>query len=361
MSHSHFNKVYYNVSITPEGRGGTPAEYFETRTTPIFDGPPSDYNLSVVRFSIPTGYVPIQIIPIDITQPDINQTTYSITLEWSGNIYQEFVIWETQFPTSLAPTVITQYGDERYLKYYSLYSIDYLFNLVNEAYIRAFDKLVLDGAPIIAPPFIDLDNTNYLVSIYVPESYVTNDVKVYHNEFFNRNFVNSFSAKYPNLSLGREVEIQTKNVALNADILQYPPYPQRIYLEMRQLFSTTQSMSSFDSLVITSRSIPITTEWITSQSKRFEGDPQANQAIKGSGFLNILQDFKIDQSKGWELGNVIIYNPTAEYRRITLKGNSPIEHIDVQVFWKDNFDNLHILEIPEHKILSIKMLFEKIN
>ena len=361
--------VYYNVSMTPERENGlintTRARYFEVRDTGILNDYPENYNMSIVRFSIPTGYIPLKIVPIDVQQTDINKTLYSVTLEWNGNIYQEFIIWKTQFPTAPRPesSNISNYRNEQYVLYYSVYNIDYLFNLVNEAYIRAFNKLVLDGAPISTPPFISLDKNTNLVTIYIPEDYIPKDVFVYHNNYFNRNFLNSFSAEYQRdpLFLGREVKILTKNIGTNINTLQYSPYPQTTYILMTQQFATTQSMSSFSSIVIISRSLPFQAEWISRQTRRYENDPEAsNIGVSSGDFLNILADYEIDQSKGWELGNVLIYLPTSEYRRMKLYGTTPITNIEIEVFWKDNFDNLYPVIIPEHKILTIKLLFEKI-
>ena len=62
--------VYYNATIQNNSlqvnplKNPIPAKFSEVRAgNNIFDGPPSEWMLSIVRFDIPTQLIPIQIFP----------------------------------------------------------------------------------------------------------------------------------------------------------------------------------------------------------------------------------------------------------------------------------------------------------
>jgi hypothetical protein len=63
------DRIYYNVSIPHNDAvsingSPTPANYFEVRQNTLFDGSPKDYSMSVVRFTVPTAYIPLHFFPV---------------------------------------------------------------------------------------------------------------------------------------------------------------------------------------------------------------------------------------------------------------------------------------------------------
>jgi hypothetical protein len=55
----------------------------------------------------------------------------------------------------------------------------------------------------------------------------------------------------------------------------------------------------------------------------------------------------------------LLYNPSAEYRRISLTSNRPINNIDIQVFWRNKRGELKPFYVWSGGSASIKILFEK--
>lgn len=372
------DNTYYNVSIAHDDTvsvNGSPTEarYFEVRSTNLFEGPPDDYTMSVVRMKIPTSLIPIQIFPNN-PEPsvpgDINESLYTLTLSWNGIDKQVPLEWIPQinFPPNdnrIPPSPDVGINRKQYAVYYSLFSLQHFVDLINNAFIAAFDLIVLEGSPVTAPPFMYYDTTTKLVSLFVPDDYETVPVDIYFNNFLIDNFglsfdvvCETFTPPPPN---GKDCKFVIKAKNLNFEPIDVPSYGTSVYIKSTQEYNTLSDMTSFQSIVLASRSIPVRKEWISQQNIRVAlGRPSlpANNTTQDN-FINILTDYEIDIVDGFEFRNNVIYNPTAEYRRATLLGNSPIRTIDIQVFWKDNFDNLYELLIPSHDVLTIKILFEK--
>ena len=97
-------RIYYNVSITHNdllsvGGSPTPAVFSEVRDEPVFYGSPKDWNMAVVRFTVPTSYIPIQFFPVqeDLVNPlNPNKSVYSVTLSYLGVDYRVFLQWQYQ-------------------------------------------------------------------------------------------------------------------------------------------------------------------------------------------------------------------------------------------------------------------------
>ena len=77
------------------------------------------------------------------------------------------------------------------------------------------------------------------------------------------------------------------------------------------------------------------------------------------GFLPIITDFETDRSSFDNVRINIQYFPTAEFRRINMRGNTPITHIDISIFWKDTFGVIFPLIMPENTTATVKILFEE--
>lgn len=369
------DNIYYNIVIPHDdnlSKNGSPtrADYFEMRSTPLLTNPAKDYVLSVVRMSIPTSEIPIQIIPVDISQPDVNQTLYTFTLTWDGNEFKQPVFWNPSNLYVTPPPDISVAQDPQYAPYYYLYSIKHFTVQLNNALQSIYNSLILAGAPITAPAFFDYDPDTNRMSLVVPLDYVTNNVLIYSNVPLARNFGHSFDQRFYGYSddvvtTGKAVLWVVDDDAVNYDVIEQPPWPSQTYVRVTQDYNTVSDMTSFESLVLTTRSIPVRHEWISLQSIK-GAVPLGTQLINTpsnnstqNGFLNLLTDFEVDITTGGELRSKVIYNPTGEYRRVTLRGSSKINTIDIQVFWKDNYDNLYPLQIPAHDELTIKILFEK--
>lgn len=378
---SDCDNVYYNISIPHDDNiaingSPTPADYFEIRGTPLLPCPAENYTMSVVRFSIPTSEIPIQIVPVDISlsNADINKLLYSVTLKWGAFEHQVFLQWIPTNNYAEVPQTPQLAQDIKYAPYYYLYSVKHLISIINNALTSAYLQIQNDGALITAPPFMEYDEEPGRINLFVPNNYIDEGVQIFANNTLNRNFGYGFDQQlngFIGVINGKNAEFLINRTGTNiesitAPINPVPPvipffYPVQDYVQLTQDYNTISDMTSFTSIVLISRSIPLRTEWTSTQTLKGPiplGDPIPSNGTTQDSFLNILTDFEVDISSGFELRNKIIYNPTAEFRRATLLGGN-LTTIDVQAFWKDNYDNLYPIMIPAHDVLTIKLLFEK--
>ena len=72
------NNIYYDITLTNNiSSSSIQASYNETRPIPIIKDT-TDYNLSIIRFSLDTTTLPVFCPSIQINQSDVNLTNYSI-------------------------------------------------------------------------------------------------------------------------------------------------------------------------------------------------------------------------------------------------------------------------------------------
>lgn len=372
-------RIYYNVSIphddqnNPDGRP-SPAKYLEIRDQSIISGRPCDYNLSVVRFSVPTTYIPIQYFPVeyDVSNPtNVNKSIYSITLEYNGTSFQKYIQWESQanylpsdIPPPPSPNDKIYQTDPRYIGYYSLTSLNHFTYLINKTIEEVYDNdikpLLPAGLQVYEAPYFYYDPKTSLFNLYYQfpflDSAVT-PVYLYMNTFLYTNFDGSYDVEYFNYDEpdGKNIKFILKDRGVQARMIDETdivlPLDERVWYISEQEFNTTGLIQSFKSIVIKSNTLPINQEIISLQ--------KLTGGNVGSQYESVLTDFEIDLGTDQNLKSVVTYVPTAEYRRITMTGESSINRIDISVYWKDAFGNLYDIQIPHHKEVTVKILFEE--
>jgi hypothetical protein len=355
--------IYYNITIPNNQVNPTPtaipATFFEVRSTSVVPDPPNTYTLSIIRAKIPTTIIPLKIIEI-VPAPgntNINLTAYTVTLTWNGFTSQQNIIWIPQDAMAPVPpsTISDSYVNSDFAFYYSLRTVQHFIVLINTAFAAAAADLATHGAPTANPPFLYLNPDTKLISIYADANYNSNGptpVKIFMNLYLGGNFNNSFDILYTNLDAPNGenfqylvYDINGKNTEIVGGVS---------YFVMTQAFNTFNNMSSFDSVIFTSTSLPVRYELVSAAVP-------AATPISGD-FFPILQDIQIDTFPIDVGFNVIQYNPTAEFRRLQMTALDPdaLKTIDISIFWKDNYGNIYPLFIGEGQIASIKLLFEKI-
>jgi hypothetical protein len=380
--HRTKQRFYYNVSIPHDDKvsvagSPTPAKFSEVRDEPLLKGSPKNYNMSVIRFTIPTSYIPIQFFPVqyDTLNPtNPNKSIYSITLSYDGNDFQQFLEWETQDngvsvppPPSAGVDIRNYQYNPEYLEYYSLYSFNHFCELINNALDVCYQTNIVPLLPAPTPPnlykspFITFDGKTNLFTIHTPATFLDTNplpVELYFNTFLNENFDTSYDTTFNAYTAPDGKNVKYNIVDFGGTNFQIDADEESggFYI-LGQEFDTTGQMTSFTSLIIRSNSLPIVNEALSLQPR-----PDSIQGTGiGGGSESIISDFEIDigSSGTRNLRAFIHYIPTAEYRRITLQGDSPIYRIDVEILWKDNYDNLYPVLIPPHDIATIKILFEE--
>jgi hypothetical protein len=141
---------------------------------------------------------------------------------------------------------------------------------------------------------------------------------------------------------------------------EYPDNPlttttRNLFIQTFQEFSTIVNWTPVDSIVFVSNTLPIVSNQLASPLIFNE-----NQIIAGDGnnakFAQIITDIVTNQQS---YKPNLLYNPTAEYRMISLTGNRPLTNVDISVFWRNKLGNLIPINLLSGGSCSLKFLFRK--
>jgi hypothetical protein len=373
--------VYYDI-VSTNFQTTTTEEPFlrfnETRTNPIINNT-GDYYLSIVRFSLDTYNLPNIIAEIQPNQPDPDLTIYSLTLEYDDGVggitpsSQTFINWVPQnknVPVPPAPST-TNNKFQQSSKYYYCYQFQYFLTLVNQAFQTATAELIaLTGgaaSPITASkqPILTWDTTTSSAILQAEEAYYNNTlaakVRIYFNPPLFALF-NSFPALYfgtgAGVSLGRNYQMVIADfTGVNTILLptNAPAASQSVFTQMFQEFSTIDTWTPVASIVFVSNTIPIVSNQLSAPLV-FNNGQSSSGIGNNSNFAQIITDMTTNQQV---FKPNILYNPTAEYRRIDMTGNTPLTNIDLNVYWRDKLGQLIPFELASGSSASIKFLFER--
>ena len=325
-SKSKSDNVYYNVAVRNEGGVGDPklirAEFSENRVEPILTVP-SDYELGVIRFTVPARSIPILLWGDVLVKPD-----WYICMEFEGVIIQKnltFVSNET------APSL---YGN-------AIWYFHELVNIINIAMNDAFAdlKAVKPLAPPTAPPFMIFDPTTDLLSIFFETLYDSSTATI--KLWFSQNLFNLMPSflSINNTSANdvqREIEIIVRNLINNTT----PLVPNNYY--MRQEYSTLFLWNSISNILFETSSIPVESEFIQSQKNVVR---------------RIVTDFEL--ATGINNRDAIQYFPQGPIRYYDLVSDYPMSRMDLKVYWEANNGNIYPVYLAQGETLSLKFQFRK--
>jgi hypothetical protein len=416
----HADLVYYNITIPhndAQGLGPNPAVFQEVRSLPLFEGSPSDYDMSIIRFSIPSNFIPILLFPIQpYPNTNPNLSTMSVTLSYNGVDEQTYLIYTPEnLYIPVPPPPASNEGSIRYLysTYYSIFSYQIMLDMINTALETSYNNLLatFGGSPPAnfptTPPFMALNSATGIFTLYAQTLYNSRQTppycQIYFNGILNTLFDGAFNTLFYqyNSPNGKDVLYLIENEGTNLVQVIPPSFSQipiswnrttayvignivnwsnvywiatvnntgseptasNVNWNVYEGFYSYASNAEFncqplwftiENIIITSGSLPIRYEWLSSQKQLISGTESTNE-----NFFRIVTDFNIDITEGSETRTFINYLPTAEYRRIDLIGNTPIYNIDIQLYWKDFYDNIYPIVIPIHSQVTIKVLFER--
>lgn len=375
--HAQADKIYYDVVITnlQTTTNPPPILYFnETRNSPIIQNP-EDYYLSIVRFTLDTPTLPIFIPEIQPNQGNLNLTVYSITLSWTDPAtsityhqlnYVNFQTQDNAAPVPLPPNAYANGLQNNTTGYYSIYTFQYWIYLINLTFTACFNALAAQlpvgtVLPTTNAPILTFD-TNSQIAILncdvLGYDYTSaNYIQIFMNPALFQLFssfpftVNTLSAA----AFNENVLIQT-NTFGGANEIPFPPInPTYTAIQVVQEYSTIALWSPITSIVFCSNTLPIVPTQISAPSVFLNGVSYNNDG-NNSNVSQIISDFVSDS--GFYKPN-IVYNPSAQYRLISLAGNRPISNLDISVFWKDRIGALQPFLIGSGVTATIKILFTR--
>ena len=310
------DQIYYNVRINGEPDKLTIAKYSENRVVPILQNP-SDYELAIVRFSVPTTQIPMFFWEND---------TWGITLSYGVDNYFEYL----QFiPNSFANPKDTIYVPQEFV------------DSVNQAFTSIFSTLKTAHPAILstAPPVMTYDPITDLLTLNVQQNYVVDGVKIYFNSALNTlmySFQNIFT-EYPPSNKVYEIVVADRG-GLNTGTLG----GQASYL-MKQEFPTTFTWSTFSKLIFETSSVPVVRE--------LDGAQKDVTSAR-------LTDFNVPSGVRYNRDPLIFY-PQGPLRYISLNSKYPLNRIDLQIFWQNKDGTNYPIYLTSSEDASVKILFRK--
>ncbi len=388
-----------------------PLSFVETRSIPILKNP-RDYAMSITRFSLSTQCLPVFLPTIAPNSTDINETVYKITLAYAwtseGGVQSEFIYTETvsfrpqnlSAATPSSPSNTSDGLQDNSTGYYNIYSYEYFVGIVNYYLAKCYSDLlaslpaeVLATVPTSAinqPPILIFDTSTNLATLYIPATLgstggnlwgvynKTVDTAPANNQFrlyMNTGLYSLFSS-FPALNtLGytySTLGVSTTSTSMTNQII--IPYVDSLYPTINmpigaaaanqyacypvvQEYSTVNSWSPVSSIVFTSNFLPVVNNQL-SNPVVYVNNQLVSLTQASSNFATVITDFC---SANFKTDDVVLYNPTAEYRRIQLIGDRPINTVDVNVFWLDKASQkLLPFYLLAGGSFSMKILFEKI-
>jgi hypothetical protein len=136
-------------------------------------------------------------------------------------------------------------------------------------------------------------------------------------------------------------------------------------LEISDSYSAIQSYQSYCNLSTWNcvQSIVITTTMPivpTIQAKPQQFGTNSNFVNTSSNInVKIISDFEITNNEnGKQFLPSVCYSPYL-YRLVPMLGNNPLTSLDLEVYWRDTYNNLWPLSIPSGGHCDFKILFRK--
>ncbi len=289
-------------SIQTQANQRTAINFTQNQSQPILKST-NGYKLSIIRFSLNTETLPIFIPTMQTT----NTTIYSFTMDIGGVQYRQYMEFEPQNLNPIDP-------DE----YYYVYNYQYVVHLMNKCLSSCLLGLSgLATLPTNIAPTITFDNTSQICTLNLDSTYYGFNETGKINIFLNSSMyalLASIPSSITNLNNGMDYQI-------NNLFSQSPD-------TLIQNYSTVPIWNPISSIIFTSNLIPIHQSQ-TPPVQIFENGQVLNSSSTFD-YLNVLTDF---------IGNNLTFTPFVQYsatiyRYLSLKPNSEIRNIDLQVFWQ---------------------------
>ena len=370
--------VYYDASIINNDQSGTKPpprlNFQDIRSTPVLSSPEL-YELSVVRFNLQTAnslpiWIPsIELIDNPLSNP--NLTTYSFTLSYlDGLTYSSGQVFVEYIPTNRSePIPVIGSLRDTIIPYYYVYSFNTIVTMLNNCLITAFQRLNADveysskTLPTQNVPYFEWDNNaqKFILNADVNgfNSNILNHISIHCNTALYT-LISSFQAFYN----GYDV-LTARNYTFNISedlrgLNTYKIDDTYTVIQLFQEYSTGALFTPISSIVFSTSLIPVLPS-NTAKPSVIDGDGSLISTGNNNNISSMITDFEVQDNSGYGFSGVLSYTPTAEYRMIDLNNSSSekLNNLDITVYWKDQYSNLHPLYLQPGCKCDLKILFRK--
>jgi hypothetical protein len=357
--------IYYNIRIlnnnTSFDRDGNPTSqaqivpcnYVENRANE-FIANPSKYESTIVQFGLQSNSFPVQIVqPLLGTSPDGDgyiPTVYQVGINYDGMINYETINWKPADITLNPPPIVTASDINK--EYFWNYSFNYFLDAVNQALNNLWVNYSGESSP---SPFMTFDGNTQLFSIYLPQASGKTKFISFNQPLFN--LFTSFPFTYSNeifTAGGYDIPLENIfNAPTVAKVVSGPDGSKRYqYTVLTQEYPSVQILNPVVSVVITAPHSNLVNELI--------GVPVVYGTTpyvvsNNAQVLNILFEYGL----GRRNDPMINYQPISQYITSTLIGINPVQQMQINVFWKDEYGMLHPFFLEQGGSFYLKILFRK--
>ena len=307
------DNIYFNINTQSLNR--SVFQFDEQRVQPILDNP-SDYELAVVRCSVPTSSIPIQ---------NWKANKYKIGIEYLGEVVEKYVEFVPN--SARGPLYENTIGQ--------IWSYQEWCSIMTNCLAELHNEMVALKPSFPASTHIlwKIEPESSIMSLYCPAGYANPAVKVYFNWILLTESV--FQAFLEN---------EDKFYILIKDkITNRTNYGGGGYI-MSQEYETTTLISDYDKLVFETNSVPVQPELLGTAIN------ETRQVITDFDIAGLPRD-----------GLNIQYFPKGPIRYYELKSKYPLRSIDLVIQWEDKTGNLFPIFLEISSQISVKIHFKKKN
>lgn len=343
----------------------------EVRNSPILYNP-SEYFLSVVRFTLQTPSLPLFIPSIKVGQANPNLTNYKVSMSYTvgANVITAsqdviFVPENLNEPVPIPPTTQVDFSST----YYYINNMNSFVQMVNNALVScltSLNALVIAGGgtlPSTNPPFLEYDPftdtciLNADILTFNDDNPTTGRVSIFFNTALYT-LLSSFQAEFLGYNLVNQLNYRIR-IFNDYDFNIFNAASGVNYLQMYQSYSTLKPLGNpVQSIVFSTGLIPVVPSLVSSPLV-FSGSGNVFSNANNDNIQPQLTDFETEVSGTSGYKPSLLYTPQGEYRLKDLYGNSPISNLQMRVLWRTQFGNLVPFKLVSGCSANVKLLFRK--
>lgn len=341
--------VRFNIDIINDTDSPAPCEYYESRSAPLLKKP-SDYYMTIERFTIPTSDIPIMISQIKTGQSNVNLTNWKVQIVYNTNVYEAPIYHIPCVDASLTPRAPLVKQDLS-TRYYFITSYVQFVLMINNALTAAWADMFDAESPtqtVIAPRMTYKDGKLSLIALVAYTVEEQASIGTYTTDIRMSKSLMDIIGNLPRIERTDDfysVIVRYIKENLYNDPDSAPTVPP-IYVKIDQEFNSAGAFSTMRKIVFTTNSLPIVQEYINST----KGD------ILGK---MILTDFTPPIQNVGDQQTIMYYTPAGPYRMLDINRDTDLSTIDLKAYWQDKLGNLFPLMLPTRNSASIKLLFVK--
>ena len=333
------DNIYANVNIFNDTPQFIPAKTNLSSTQYLVDRA-DDFYLSLLEFTLPESSIKILTFKEDF---------WSVTLEFNGNFYQRFLVFDPISGSNINPGEV--------------YSYQQFIDMINVAFEGAYQDLVaVEGAvPPPEAPQVTFSAEGGLCNLFLPAQYDPYFVNPAYDPnvdpyptisiYFNNNLFSLFSHSWTVRIIGfdrpdgDDVRFTISDWVTN----RYLPDPPNQalntgYYENKQQINTLSLWYDYYAILLISDDLPISNQYISLDE---------TPILKTQKIIYSYNPIKEDPDKI----NKYKYVNDGEYRLIDLKGEKGINKISLRVAIIDKDGSLRQYFLPPNNSLNVKLGF----